>query len=86
MHDQFSFTFRGNDYTVNVLYYSPAQAATYDEPGYDAEIEFEIFRGHHLVNANWDSDAILRMYEEDLDDQYWESRISEHELYMEKQS
>ena len=83
MHDQFSFTFRGNDYTVNVLYYSPAQAETYDEPGYDAEIEFEVYRGHHLVNANWDSDAILRMYEEDLDDQYWESRISEHELYME---
>ena len=83
MKDQFNFQFRGNDYTVHVLYYAPAQRATYVDPGYDAEIDFEVYRGAHKVNAKWDEDAILRMYEEYLDDQYWESRISEHELYME---
>ena len=83
MQDQFSFNFRGNDYTVNVLYYSPAQAETYDEPRYDAEIEFEVYRGHHLVNANWDSDAILRMYEDELREAKVEREISQYEACME---
>jgi len=83
MQDQFSFQFRGHDYTVHVHYYAPAQAETRFDPGYEAEIEFEVYRGKHLVNAKWDTDAILRMYEEDLSDQYWESQINKYELYME---
>jgi len=75
MQDQFSFPFRGNDYTVHVLYYAPAQAETRFDPRYDAEIEFEVYRGRHLVNARWDADAILRMYEDDLCEARLERKI-----------
>jgi hypothetical protein len=75
MHDEFQFNFRDHEYTANILYYSPSQSATYQEPGYDAEIEFEVFRGRHLVRANWDADAILRMYEDDLREERMERNI-----------
>jgi len=83
MHDEFPFKFRGRDYTVHVIGYTPSQSATYDEPGYGAEIEFEVFRGRHLVNAKRDADAILRMYEDELREAKQEEKVSRYESRME---